>query len=161
MFHYLDDDLFYVPNWQFKLLFPFKCSQLDFISCLYLTDNINMSRVSVLFTRDCRRPFSLWLFSVNFIHDDNRCVWGLCGGFYVNLSRNIPSHAHVTKKYSSLKNDLLFSFFKFLMFSQKEIPLAYMFRMSNFNILSKKKSFMELKIRRNESNWLRNNLKFF
>lgn len=48
-YHYLDDDLFYVPNWQFKLLFPFKCSQLAFISCLYLTDNINMSRVSVLF----------------------------------------------------------------------------------------------------------------
>ena len=76
------------------------------------------------------------------------------------FTKNILTHAHVTKKtVLSLKNDLLyfvkknFSVFKFLMFFQKAIPLAYMSRMSNFYILSnEQKSFMELKKRRKESN---------
>lgn len=73
--------------------------------------------------------------------------------------KNILTHAHVTKKlFIPLKSDLLyfvknFSVFKFLMFFQKAIPLAYMSRMSNFYILSnEQKSFMNLTKRRKESN---------
>lgn len=98
LLYYLDDDLLYVPNWQFKLLFPSKCSQLAFISCLYLM--ITSTCLVFLHSHDIPvillLPLPLTLnFQLIFMILINNNMWDdfVVDFMHANL---FSTHAHVT-----------------------------------------------------------------